>query len=346
MRLHNLQILRIIGASLVALFHLASIRKGNEYHMPALKECADLFVGPAVWVFFALSGFVLVTSLKRTTAWQFALARFLRLYPAYWFVIAIIFTWTGPHLWGILFRSGPVWRGLLLVPAGQQSAAYSIGIEWTLIFEVFFCAMLCLFAVIHRNRGPIIGVSIWLAAVIGAMCWRHPGPYQPYPTWSQIGLSPFCLPFLLGALAVHLMPMARLIRYSAPVLIPLLFVSSHLIDRWDFSTLLMAIASALLVAWAATGRQVAENHPLVKYGDWSYGLYLTHVPLFAAGFRLVEWLSGEPSTPTQIIGVGCLAMCVGLTYGYCESTACRWMHRRFVSRGKRKATPVSVAQAA
>lgn len=346
MRLHNLQILRIIGASAVALFHLTSIRRGDDYHLPGVKAFADLFVGPAVWVFFALSGFVLVTSLKRTTVWQFALARFLRLYPAYWFVVAIIFCWTSPQLWGLLFRSGPVWRGLLLVPAGQQSAAYSIGIEWTLIFEVFFCAMLCLFSIVHRGRGPIIGVSIWLAAVLGSMLWRHPGPYQPYPTWAEIALSPFCLPFLLGALAVHLLPLTRLVRYAAPLLIPLLFATSHLIERWDYSTLVMAAASALLVVWAATGRQVEADHPLVKYGDWSYGLYLAHVPLFAFGFSTVERFSGETVTPLQVIGVGLAALGIGLGYGYCESTAYRWMHRKFVGSGKAKVTPAAQARAA
>ena len=79
---------------------------------------------------------------------------------------------------------------------------------------------------------------------------------------------------LATALAVHLKSYRRLVRLVAPIAVPGFFFACRLIPRWDVATLVAGMGSALLVVWAATARQIAEDHPLVTFGGWSYGVYL------------------------------------------------------------------------
>jgi peptidoglycan/LPS O-acetylase OafA/YrhL len=118
------------------------------------------------------------------------------------------------------------------------------------------------------------------------------------------------------------------------VLIPLLYVAARVVPRWDIATLINGVGSAFLVTWAAAIRQVANDHPLVSYGDWSYGLYLVHVPMIAIGFWFVKAMGVEFASIEWLLAIGLTALVVGLAYGYCEAAAYRWMHRKWVRRGK------------
>jgi exopolysaccharide production protein ExoZ len=331
MRFTNLQILRIVGASIVLVYHL------NFYAEHQLSVCyaplkwfGESLVAPAVSVFFALSGFVLMTSLRTTTAGKFALSRLLRIFPAYWAAIALAAIVQRQQ--GLKWSwDGQVVAGLLLVPAGADHATYRLGIEWTLVFEVFFYLALCLFAM-NIRLGPTISVALWLAAVVGAMVVREPGPYESLPNWSAMALSPLTTAFLLGALAVNLKPFGRLLRVLTPVLAPALFITAFRLPRWDLAVLVLGIASALTVAWAAAIRQVRAGHPLVIFGDWSYGLYLIHTPLISGALYFVVRNGWTVPPAIVIVATGLLALIGGLAFGYCESNAYRRLRRRLFGR--------------
>jgi peptidoglycan/LPS O-acetylase OafA/YrhL len=332
MRFTNLQILRIGGAGIVLVYHLNFYAEHVlSAHYGPLKWLGESLVAPAVSVFFALSGFVLMTSLRTTTAGRFALSRLLRIFPAYWVAIALaaIVQRQQGLKW---FWDGQVVAGLLLVPAGADHATYRLGIEWTLVFEVFFYLALCLFAAFHTRRGATIGVALWLAAVVGAMVVRDPGPYEPLPNWSTMALSPLTTAFLLGALAVNLKAYGRLLRILVPVLAPVLFITAFRLPRWDLAILVLGTASALTVAWAAAIRQIRGGHPLVVCGDWSYGVYLIHTPLISGALYLVVRNGWTVPPAIVIVATGLLALMGGLAFGYCESNAYRGLRRRLFGR--------------
>jgi peptidoglycan/LPS O-acetylase OafA/YrhL len=344
MRFTNLQILRIIGATIVLVYHLNFYAERElKFSTPVLKVIGENLAGPAVSLFFALSGFVLMLSLQTTPVRSFVAARFLRIFPAYWLAVliaAVMLKFVGlPFLW-----DRPQWAALFLLPVGLENATYRLGVEWTLVFEVFFYAALCVFAAIHPRRGPTIGVTLWLTAVMSAMIAR-PAGFQTHPTWSEIALSPMTMPFLFGALAVHLRRWSGRLRYVAPLLIPTLFVCSRMTARFDVSQMFIAASSALLIVWAAAIRQTAADHPLVKYGDWSYGVYLVHTPIIYTLFKLSSRYGWEFPASRFILVAGMSAFALGLLYGWFESELYKIMRRLVVGRNQKTALRV-LSQAA
>jgi peptidoglycan/LPS O-acetylase OafA/YrhL len=332
MRFTNLQALRILGAGIVVLCHLSyHAEKTFDLQVPALKWVFDYLSCVAITVFFSMSGFVLVHSLETTTASQFIRARLLRIFPAYWTaVLLVVLIERYPGL--IWFTDSRVIAGLLLVPVGPERGAYRLGIEWTLVFELCFYALLGLMILVHRRRGPTVGALLWLGVIIGAMALRAPGSFQFLPDWSEIAFSPLNAPIVLGALAVHLKPHGRIVRIVAPVAVPSLYLAARFVPRWDVAMLVAGVASALLVAWAAAARQMAADHPLAVYGNWSYGVYLLHVPVITAVFEAAIRYGWTVDRVDLVAGAGCAAMAIGLGYGWCESEVYKRLRRWLVRR--------------
>ena len=73
------------------------------------------------------------------------------------------------------------------------------------------------------------------------------------------------------------------------------------------------------VWFAVQVRQVSERNPLARLGDYTYGLYLVHVPLMFAVFYpavMRRWAL----TPEQVVLVaGAVAVTGGLLFGRLES---------------------------
>ncbi len=90
-RLRAIDGLRALAALSVVGYHYL-------YHAPELFPELGEMVTPArigvegVRLFFAISGFVIFLSLTGSTFKRFAIRRFIRLYPIYWFTAALTFT--------------------------------------------------------------------------------------------------------------------------------------------------------------------------------------------------------------------------------------------------------------
>src|SRR5207302_563460 len=95
-------------------------------------------------------------------------------------------------------------RALFLVPGGKDSEIYhpfyTLGIEWTLVYEVFLSMMIVPLAALGRKWGLYVGAAGWLAA-----CLVHeavaPGPLHVFPKPAELPLSAINTPFLFGVLA-------------------------------------------------------------------------------------------------------------------------------------------------
>ena len=95
-------------------------------------------------LFFMISGFVIMLSSEGRTVGQFALARFMRLYPMFWVCISIT------TIIAVLANTqhislGQYLAGLTMVPDTFGAFAYIDGVYWTLEIELrfyFFVALL------------------------------------------------------------------------------------------------------------------------------------------------------------------------------------------------------------
>ncbi len=287
-RVPSLDGLRGIAALAVMAFHFNIFflpQAGLSTIMPFLNR-AYL----AVDLFFLLSGFVMAHVYGRQLAanwrahWRrFALARFVRLYPL--FVITLLAMVVLVALYhapveGVSFSD----RSLMLQPLMLQQ--WSSGLSWdypswsisteaeAYIFFIFFAGLLlagkypriifgCLIAVLAvlsaRNGGSInyfVGVRALLRTIagfsLGVLVYRYYLSRTEYMCrWS-------------GILAIVLLAVSALIRVD--------FIA---ICGFAFLILYCADAKTSLAA-------LLETSPLTMLGNWSYSVYLWHVPVYFA----------------------------------------------------------------
>jgi peptidoglycan/LPS O-acetylase OafA/YrhL len=314
----NIQAVRFFAALSVLVFHLGNYAKMVfNMHDPFVELIAQPVFSAGVMVFFAVSGFVLTHSLQSTSVPQFLLLRVLRIYPAYWAAAAavVVLHWClgQPPILNMQFL-----KGLLLIPTGPGKVLYMLSVEWSLVFEIFFYAALSLLALTGRQRGILIGAAVWFAVCVARIAAKPSYFWQPFPTWSEIGLSPLNTPFLCGVFAYYLRHHTTALRLWAPVLVPVLLAGSYLTIRADLIVLTQGVAGGLLVAWAAAARHAPADHPLVRYGDFSYGVYLLHAPILLTLFT--QNVARQWFTPSLalLVAAGSLALCAGLMYGCLE----------------------------
>jgi peptidoglycan/LPS O-acetylase OafA/YrhL len=344
----NIQVLRFVAALSVLLFHLGNYAKTFlGMHDPLVEVIALPVFSSGVMIFFAVSGFVLTHSLQSTPVRQFLLLRVLRIYPAYWGAAAAIIALR----WGLGLRTPlnmALLRGLLLIPAGPGRAAYALGVEWSLVYEMFFYLALCLLALAGPRRGVLVGCIVWCGLCLARMANKPSYAWMPFPAWSEIVLSPLNTPFLCGVFAYFLRHRIAAVRLWVPAIVPVLIAGSYLTPRIDLVVLCQGVAGALLVAWAAATVPLAADHPLVRYGDFSYGVYLVHAPILLTLLTLGTVRQWFVPSLTLLAAAGSVALCLGLLYGCLEMEGYRRLRTWLVKpqRGRSQAPAARLARAA
>lgn len=245
-------------------------------------------------LFFVISGLVMVYvtgSLPRgepVHAGRFLYSRFARIYPAYWLFTAGV-------LGGYLLAGDTFTRTFgdidLLVtatlwPTGEPPALL---VAWTLQHELYFYLVFAGLLLLPR-AALIPALALWLGAVVAASV-AGAGTVRPV-----LGLisHPLTVEFIAGC-AIGLLICSGRRRFGALAL-------GSGIAWWAASIALLNPALGLdipmgwdrVFAWGVPaclivyGTAVLEidngwktPHPLVVLGDWSYALYLVHLPLVA-----------------------------------------------------------------
>lgn len=194
-RIDALDYARFAAAMAVMLFHYSygGVAYGGTPHISYIPALATIgkygYFG--VELFFMISGFVIFISLKGRSASQFAVARALRLYPA--FLICLLITTLATLVWGEHLNKinlVQVAANLTMFPAlfGQKNID---GSYWSLIIELkFYAFIFCIILfgfVQHIEKFFFIWPVIMLAAsLIG---------FEPF-----LNLSGYCCYFSAGVL--------------------------------------------------------------------------------------------------------------------------------------------------
>jgi exopolysaccharide production protein ExoZ len=188
----GLQMLRAVAVILVIWFHLG--QHLDAHHLSALPGF-NVF---GIDIFFVISGFILSLivlrerrSPGRTVTWDFLKRRFIRIYPIYW-VVALLVLARMAHA-GVLMQ-GNYWSAFFLLPSFVSPVGdFIIGYSWTMMFELFFYALLSLILLrtVRWAIPALIGLLGGLVA-IGLLCdIRH-------PVWI-VASNPILLEFVFGA---------------------------------------------------------------------------------------------------------------------------------------------------
>jgi len=341
-RFNNIQILRFIAAAGVLVYH-GHYYVGELVWKTPLTRAFDFHLSWGVELFFAISGFVVSHSLASAPPGRFLALRLVRIYPAFWLAAALV------ALAGTAFGNSPVTRGwlpaLTLLPVG--GADYPLGgVEWSLVYEVFFYALLAAVALVPARNAREWAMLLWLAAIAMMGAFGSTRATSFTPTIATIAFSAFNLPFIAGVLGyswfrrVDRLPLAPLI-----CAVPLALFGAYRAGVAEIQLGFQAVGFAALVLVAAelSRRQDASRaNPLVKLGDWSYALYLVHVPVIKGVLALTPFAPSEANAAFATVVV--VALAAGAAYGIVETALYRrskaLLERRWARPGaETKAAP-------
>ena len=317
MKLNSIQALRGIAAWLVMLYHCAGVQK--EQLPDARIAERELLTG--LWdygyigvdLFFIISGLIMVYVTQNTPATREAVGRFLykrasRIYSLWW-VFAFIF------MMYFLVRHGQIAppdriigtqeitlytiRSLLLFPQTYNPIP---AVGWTLIHEMYFYIVFAGFLFFARRALPFL-LAGWAAVIILAIA-VFPVPGKAMGLFS-LAVSPLTLEFIAGAFVALAILKELPHRIVMAGLAVAGLVCLFLFIQYDPGRLILkrivwfAVPFAALIyylSWREHRDQLTVPDWLVKLGDWSYSLYLSHMLVLLVlrkTFSVVSvWLPG------------------------------------------------------
>jgi peptidoglycan/LPS O-acetylase OafA/YrhL len=178
----SIQALRAAAANAVVVCHIIGL---HSRFYPALLPYDGIanWMGQAgVYCFFFISGFVVLGAASKSTWQSFFLSRITRVYPIYWIYlllsIAFAVLWQQETL-----NPARIAAAVALIPVNEPQI---LPVAWSLVFEVYFYAVVGLLIMAKANLR--IGLLCWAALVVVI------APISPF-----LG-SPMTLLFIAGGL--------------------------------------------------------------------------------------------------------------------------------------------------
>lgn len=281
---NRFDLIRLLLAAAVFIYH--GVVLSNLVPEGELELILSGFAETAIQGFFIVSGLLVTGSLERSgSLTDYAGKRVRRLYPAYATVILI------PAVICLLLGGG--WQGVgaylaanlvflnFLSPdlpgffEGNRFTEVN-GALWTLKIEVmFYMALPLIFWVLKAFRSFWwIGIGLLYA---GGMIWAFAVPHlMPGHMGEQIARQ---LPgqmayFAIGIAMWKMMPHLRR-RWRGLALAGTVLLGATYLNPWLEPLKALALAGVIAAAAWAPGPQLNA----ARFGDVSYGLYITHFPI-------------------------------------------------------------------
>lgn len=286
MRLVALDLVRFFAALSVVLYHYTARHGSNNF--PILSEITKFgYLG--VPLFFMISGYVITLSAHNRNSLEFAVSRFVRLYPTYW--AGILFTTLVTVLYGErTFNPLQVLANFTMLNdyVGFKNVD---GVYWTLQAELKFYA--CVFILILL--GKFNNIRIWLSGWL-FLTALHLATKQPF--FMGWFITPYYSSFFIAGVAFYLIHTEGLNKYNIFVLISSLIISSFRAFNETSGFIVHPTLTAQYIAVTAIWifyfvfyLLVKEKIKLTKrnlyltLGGLTYPLYLIHN---AAGTSIID----------------------------------------------------------
>lgn len=326
MRYTNLQAGRTIATIAVLIAHAVSIgfSKGR---IPLLwnLDLTGVHFRVTVIFFFALSGYVLAHWLQTVTLAKYIRARFQRLFLGFWLAVGVVLTVRFLDGQSLHLLQSRFLVTMSLVPSGPNFASHVLHVEWTLIYEWFLSMAVIPLAALGRRRGLGIGAALWLCVILLVNAKSGPAQLVMIPRLSEAFVSMVNVPFLLGILVY--LSQSTLIRSKWMLLSGAVLsyfaggALAHTSSIWSYAV--QSMSMAMLIVILSTGPQLSERNWLVRWGDWTYGVYLLHCPiliLFFSWTAACSWL--KPSFELLVL-VTTVTFLLSSLFGMVEMTVYR-----------------------
>lgn len=273
-RLTQIDGLRALAALLVVGYHY-TWGFGERFHHATPLGFNLPFGYLGVYLFFAISGFVIFMTLDRCREpLDFVASRFARLFPTYWVAVAITFV----TLQFLTIPDYAVTWPQALANLAMVHAFFGVpdvdGVYWSLQVELLFYIWMLAAWCLGLLRHSLLLSFAWVGAGLAYGIAHHllgiaiPGTI---PRFLLLETIPW---FVIGMTAYTTL---RDRRWSTARLALLALCLATIATRGDLDRTIAAVLSAALVVLASRGRLPALTlRPLVFFGAISYPLYLVH----------------------------------------------------------------------
>ena len=302
-----IQWLRAVAALLVMLYHTATyqnLRLHDGRFVPIFGDWCGFF---GVALFFAISGYLMSIAVRVQPAGLFLMHRVARIYPLY-IVVGLAFL-------GLSAAMGlsAAYQPLLFLLMPERISKPILGIEWTLVYEISFYAMLYLASLLRLAKRIEWLAIAWILAIAGvAVIWPDDGTRVFQPLYRLLFMTT-SLPMAAGLLVPWLA--RRRVAFGGLFVAAALpwFAVPFADSSFDALRVLYGLSAVFLVWAVVTATQAARTihlgalgRMMARLGDHSYALYLCHKPV-------IELLYARPTgfSPMTVAGLA-IAVSLGL----------------------------------
>ena len=313
----SVQRLRGLAVLMVLIVHALDV----AHKLPGWEQAGILYIDrlgySAPDMFFVISGFIMsyITFTTRFEPRRWLIRRFFRIFPLYMFFTSlVVFLWlfnpdmtmgSGSHDWGSVMLS------MLMLP---QERLPMLFVGWTVEHELVFYATVFLVARFLGSRWLLTVMLALSALALGKWCLQA---WAGVSFWDYHVLSLYMLQFTMGALVYRHWEWLRRFGQWQPmvlaamlVLIGILFASSGEINQEQplrvlafggaYSMLLLALLNREK-AQREAGRQWTHRDAMVRIGDASYSIYLSHPFLLCVFGKVYEYLMPPASVSWMLV---------------------------------------------
>jgi peptidoglycan/LPS O-acetylase OafA/YrhL len=268
-RNYTIDFLRFFASTIVVLFHLnESISFLDNPYRNVVKLG---WLG--VPIFFVVSGYCIALAANSSkSAIDFAVRRFFRIFPMYWLSLLIVIICVLYHIFFYEHYS------LVQLPKSPRSVTATIllltspvtpvptinWVYWSLTVEIFFYIIIGLSLIFRERYRNLFIISVSIISLSPQLA-ELPGLFF-LQQWPSFGLG----------LALHIIHTNK--QKLLPVLILLINSANLLLFKHPDHYPLVSFLAFIVIASSIYWKDLPQNY-LSKLGDYSYAVYLLHVPL-------------------------------------------------------------------
>lgn len=344
--LQLIQMMRGIASLLVVLLHV-SVLYTQTFGGHFLFDIFS-FGGSGVDIFFVLSGFIITYTNSRNiavprAATGFVKRRFIRIFPIYWIIISVLLlvrvAFPSFYNTGMDMHPANLIGTYLLLPDHFMIN----GVSWSLTNELFFYLLFLIAFLLPSPRVSFVLMCIYMLVLL------IPGiagyDYSGGNILTQLLLFPMNTEFFMGvaiALVFEKLP-AKMIM---PCIIAgvVLFIAGAVLANCNIvlagnaynRVLLFGVPSFLLILGIValeTRRNFDLHSVFLSLGDASYSIYLFHLPVVAAFYKIVQKLGMKGDVLIHIMAALLIAgICIAgiCIYKKLEFPLIRWLNRKLI----------------
>jgi len=283
MQKHNntIDALRFVAALIVVLFHLAqALPIVNNWYRNTVK-----YGWLGVPVFFVISGYCIILSAHNSSnVKDFLCRRLFRIFPPYWFSLLIVGfaavfqkLYIGSNAVHFLPKTAPEVLAMLTLTTSPLTNIKTINwVYWSLTYELFFYLTVFLALLFHKKTAICFLIAVSVLSAVPQL--HHIRLLFFLDQWPAFGLGISIYYYFKASDKISWLGFAALLTANLFSLIYLFYYHPEYI-------VVTLITTSLIVA--SNYLHMPENI-FSKLGQYSYSVYLIHVPIGVFILNLFE----------------------------------------------------------